>query len=288
MKPVLLLSLALVALGLSALPAGAAANCTISGTAGDDVFTTEMQTDGADDICGLGGNDVFEPSPGNDFYYGDTGRDTVDYSTVPENAGWSSWSSVIYLHPSGGTADTFSLGQDGLNRIENVVGTPFKDYVNTVNTASNRVEAGTGNDLIEFGLTGDKLYGEGGYDTLRICAGPYSTSPRVVDGGHGVDAMDGSCDASTSGATFDFVDQTYASFGGGFRFQSIRDGVGTQLSDTMYGNRQVNTFKGGSGDDFLDGGAGDDYLYGQSDTDYANGRAGSDACQAEVQEFCER
>jgi hypothetical protein len=75
----LLLTSALLALalGLAAVPAGAAAGvskCTIKGTAGDDVL---LGTAKADVICGLGGDDQLNGRGGNDRLYGGPGDDTI-------------------------------------------------------------------------------------------------------------------------------------------------------------------------------------------------------------------
>jgi hypothetical protein len=80
-----LLSVGLVALGLSATASAAApARCTITGTSGDDVL---RGTSHRDVICGLGGddriaggagNDVLRGGPGRDQLYGGAGRDRLD------------------------------------------------------------------------------------------------------------------------------------------------------------------------------------------------------------------
>lgn len=66
-------ALALVPSAVAAAPS-AKVECTITGTAGDDVL---VGTSGHDVICGLGGDDVIRGLGGDDDLYGGSGRDRL-------------------------------------------------------------------------------------------------------------------------------------------------------------------------------------------------------------------
>jgi Ca2+-binding RTX toxin-like protein len=283
----LLLPLALVALGLSGLPAGAAANCTINGTSGNDVFTAEMQTDGPDDICGLGGADIFEWSPGHDAYYGGAGRDTIDVSGSLDHAA-DIWLAQNYVRfwSSGQVGCCQIIEQDVVDRVENVVGTPLQDSISG-DAARNVIRGGGGGDRLYIAGAADLLYGQAGGDTFVVQPTGAMAQPRRVNGGLDTDTV--TAFDSSAGVTADLYERTFSSADAVFSMAGIENVLGSQGPDTIQGNDVSNLVFGYHGDDTLLGGGGNDILYGFEDVDTANGQAGAlDECDAEFESFCER
>jgi Ca2+-binding RTX toxin-like protein len=109
---------------------------------------------GANRIVGLLGNDTLDGRGGNDELAGAAGVDTASYQQAPAGV-------TVGLAPTGGTASGGG-GDDVLNHVENVTGSPFADS-----------------------LTGDAnpntITGLGGTDTVRALAG--ADTVQVRDGG---------------------------------------------------------------------------------------------------------
>jgi len=110
------------------------ADCTVFGTAGDDVL---QGTGGADVICGFGGNDILEGFGGNDLLRGARGTDTLRGGAGNDR-----------LKGSGG--DDALLGGDG----------------------DDTLRGGAGNDRLRGGPGADRLFGGDGNDFLRGGGGP--------------------------------------------------------------------------------------------------------------------
>ncbi|HEX6131633.1 MAG TPA: hypothetical protein VF044_07860, partial [Actinomycetota bacterium] len=102
--------------------------CTIVGTAGNDVLTG---TAGRDVICGLGGDDVLSGLAGNDLLIGGTGNDRL----------------------VGGVGSDVLNGQAGNDRLDGSAGNDI-------------LYGGDGNDVLTHTAGVDKLYAGGGNDTL--------------------------------------------------------------------------------------------------------------------------
>jgi hypothetical protein len=174
------LSVALLAIipagGSSASTQGpAAAECSISGSAGDDVITG---TSGNDVICGLegndridaeGGDDVLIGGDGDDQLDGDEGNDVVSYETAAGGV-------VADLRSGSSHGD----GGDLLTAVEGLIGSANDDVL-TGNPDGNLLSGLGGTDL---------LFGEGGADTILGGEGEdylAGTTGSFLDGGDGSD-----------------------------------------------------------------------------------------------------
>ncbi len=147
---------------------GSAPGCTITGTAGNDVL---QGTAGPDVICGLGGNDILQGGGGDDILIGGPGFDYAYYSDA---------TSGVTVDLTAGTA-TGGAGNDVLQEIEGVVGSPFADTI-TGDGGVNRLYGQNGSDrLVGLGMD-DRLSGGPGNDYLDGGAGN-----DTLRGGPGLD-----------------------------------------------------------------------------------------------------
>jgi Ca2+-binding RTX toxin-like protein len=126
---------------------------------------------------------------------------------------------------------------------------------------------GRGNDTIQAGSGGSRLYGDAGNDTLIGGAGVDSLygedGSDTLHGGGGNDLLDAGYDAAG------MVNQLYGDAGN----DTLNGGNGNDLLD---GGADNDTLNGGNGDDTLLGGAGDDTLNGSAGLDLLIGGTGAD------------
>jgi Ca2+-binding RTX toxin-like protein len=252
------------------------AACTITGT---EYGESLQGTDGDDVICGLGGDDRLFSSPGNDTYIGGDGIDWIffAYTNVP---------SGVKADLLTGTAT--GHGNDTINGIENLYGTPYRDVLrgDSRNYLDYRGHL-VGNSLSGGGL-GDVLSGRGGNDTLHGAQGNDILIPGPGDdaayGEAGVDTI--SFKHSTRQVTVDMAASPSAT-GQGIDYAYGENVVGSAHDDTITGSREgygsnardANVLWGLAGDDTLSGGSlGDDKLFGQAGDDHLDGGTGSDRC----------
>jgi Ca2+-binding RTX toxin-like protein len=211
---------------------------TITGTVRDDSL---LGTSAMDLLEGLGGNDTLEGGAADDQLFGGDGIDTASFAI--------SGGSVIVSLQSG-TA-TGGAGSDTLSGIENVIGSPFADFISG-DSGFNRLNGAGGDDLLFAGDGGDVLDGGDGVDTAV-----YDFSSAVsVDLAGGFDEQIGRADVRTL-----------------LNIENVRAGSG---GDTLTGNAHSNQLEGGLGNDVLAGGAGSDMLNGGPGIDtalYSSARA---------------
>ena len=271
-----------LALVIVPLPASAASpTCTITGTEGDDVFTEAMQTPATDVVCGLGGDDTFFWSTGDDVYVGGDGRDRVSYVDAPrpcENCGGVSvdlWNDYAFLGSE----------RDDIPEIEGVEGSPWPDQINDDPSEPNLMLGRGGADQITFAGEGDRVLGNGGPDTIRWdYAGPI-VLPEFVSGNQGKDWI--GTYVSGHGVTIDLSGGTIDGPEIHAELVSIENAQGTRYADTLIGDEGNNHLRGGWGDDALYGATGNDTLVGGNQFDTADGQDGIDTCQAETVSNCE-
>jgi Ca2+-binding RTX toxin-like protein len=263
---------------------------------------------GSDHLYGQQDNDRFMGAydgAGDDFFYGDDGYDTVDYSGATGGV-------VIGLKQ--GHADSSAYGRDMLYGIENAIGGDGSDIIHGTEAGlfglggENVLEGRGGNDWISgksgndtlYGGTGvdtlygddgnDKLYGEadadymyGGYGNDKLYGG---AGDDVMFGGLGDDAFDGGDgydtvnyrDAADGVAiTFDGEDQyLMAQFVGSSltegvdSFVNVEKVLGSRFGDFIHGDGL------GTSDNFIDGGDGNDWLYGDHPSTAAGFYGGND------------
>jgi len=137
----------------------------IKGTSGDDIITPLA---GPDIVNARSGDDIIiaTTNDGADFYYGDDGSDTVDYSGLTQRVEIS----LGALFGVGiGIVTGKQAGVDILGSIENVVGSQADDRIEG-NRLSNVFEGGAGND---------RMTGAGGSDTFVFK--PNFGNDRIID-----------------------------------------------------------------------------------------------------------
>jgi len=136
---------------------------------------------------------------------------------------------------------------------------------------------GAGNDLIFGGDGDDALHGEDGNDTLIGGLGGDNT----LYGGAGNDTLGGSSgdDVLHGGAGNDKLMGDWMPYdSNGVRYQGYGDDTlhGGAGNDWLYGDEGNDALHGGVGNDFLDGGTGDDTLHGEDGNDKLYGKDGDD------------
>ena len=168
-----------------------------------------------DQLFGGSGDDRLEGGSGNDLLNGGSGTDTVVY------AGSGAVSVNLWLGTASG-----AWGTDSLVGIE-------------------RVETGSGNDIVFGSFGGNRLTTGGGNDTVYALDGH-----DVVYAGSGPDTVYG----------YEGNDLIYASTG----------------NDRVYGDDGLDTIHGEDGQDLVSGDAGNDVLYGGAGSDKLRGGDGLD------------
>ena len=112
---------------LTAGPAGAAVDCDIMGTEGDDVI---VGTAASEVICGLGGDDLIRGRGGSDVIYGGAGNDTIFAGRGHDKV-------------EGGKGDDVIDGQRGRDRLYGQSGSDTLEGA----TGRDRLRGGPGTDV---------------------------------------------------------------------------------------------------------------------------------------------
>jgi Ca2+-binding RTX toxin-like protein len=114
----------------------------IAGGAGDDVL---MNGEGEDVVLGGAGNDhvVAALDADDDFYDGDAGCDTLDYSAATQS---------VTVNLAYGTASGVEIGEDTISGFETVIGGAGDDHF-VAGSAPTVLAGGGGENLFEFGST---------------------------------------------------------------------------------------------------------------------------------------
>jgi Ca2+-binding RTX toxin-like protein len=241
-------------------------NDVLYGGDGDDFL---YGGDGDDSLSGDAGNDKLYGGTGNDTLIGGAGADVLDGGAGTDLASYAASTAGVSVNLTTGLGAGGDAAGDTLTGIENVTGSAFDDTL-TGDSGANVLDGGAGNDLLDGGAGNDSLYGGAGNDTLIGGAGS-----DILDGGAGTDTA--SYATSTSGVSVNL--STGAASGGdaaGDTFISIENLTGSAFNDTLTGDSGANALDGGAGNDLLDGGAGNDSLYGGAGNDTLIGGAGSD------------
>lgn len=147
---------------------------------------------------------------------------------------------------------TGSAGTDTIVGVENLIGSNFNDFLED-NGKANRIDGGSGDDIVRAGAGKDTLIGGDGLDLLDYSG---SAAAIRVDLGAGTASGKGIGKDVQSG------------------FERVRGG---QASDTLNGGAGDDTLRGGTGEDRLFGSGGRDSLLGEDGGDRLDGGAGTDA-----------
>jgi Ca2+-binding RTX toxin-like protein len=194
-------------------------------------------------LIGNGGSDILEGREGADTINGGSGSDTASYES-------SRLRVVVDLRSSEAQSGGDAAG-DILSSIENLIGSQWDDIL----TGNNNANVLTG------GLSNDVLSGEGGNDTLE---GGFGND--TLNGGEGIDIA--SYLNATAGVQV-ILGQNGADGRATAQFpvndvdtlRSIEAVFGSNHNDAMFGNDQINIFRGHGGDDyFLESRGNDQYI----------------------------
>jgi Ca2+-binding RTX toxin-like protein len=201
----------------------------LSGYGGADVLDGR---DGGDSLFGGDGDDILKPGAGFDYVVGGVGIDWVDYST-------SVTGTLVHLFYGGGAGG--DAAGDGINEVENVLGSLFgADTIYGDNAANNLIGQG-GNDIFHGSAGADVLNGGADNDTVYYFASVGQVVVNLVTGaGLGGDA---------NGDTY-------------FGIENVIGSNNFMIGDVLTGNAQTNFINGYGGADLINGGLGNDTLYG--------------------------
>ena len=222
----------------------------VIGSEYDDTIVGDEQ---ANEISGLGSNDMLDGGPG---------IDTVTYADA--TAG-------VNVDLGAGTASgDESVGNDTLTDIENVIGSEYDDTI-VGDERANEISGLGGDDVIDGAGGDDLLSGGPGHDMLN--GGPGIDTVTYADATAGVDVDLGAGTASGDESV------------GEDTLPDVENVIGSEYDDTIIGDEQANEITGlggddlvlgGTGDDVIDGGDGDDHLIGNQGDDVYRAGGGSD------------
>jgi Ca2+-binding RTX toxin-like protein len=266
---------------------GGTGNDTLSGGADNDLVNGQDGDDfieggaGFDNLYGNAGNDTILGGTGADYIFGGTGADslaggegadrfylennfgsdTIDGGDDNDTIDLDPVSGPITVTYTGGHAGTITDGTSTItfSDVESLILTDQGDQVDaTADSAGAYIDAGAGNDTINYGSGATTILGGDGNDTIDADAA--NTAADFIDAGGGNDTVwAGGGDDTVLGG--DGQDVLRGEAGN----DSIDAGAG---NDIVYGGDGNDTLYGGaSGADLLDGGADDDTIVlGSGDT----------------------
>ncbi len=210
---------------------GSSYNDILIGDANDN---TLEGADGNDTLAGGDGSDTLTGGLGDDILAGGGGKgfDWANYTDA---------SSSVTVNLATGLASGGS-GNDTLSGIEGVTGSSSNDKL-TGDANDNTLNGGKGDDWVMGGLGNDTLLGgDKGFDWAS-----YSDAASAV--------------------TVDLTLGTASGGSGDDALSGIEAVIGSKFGDTLTGDANDNTLKGGAGNDMLDGKEGFNTLIGGSGND---------------------
>ena len=267
---------------------GGGGNDSFDGGAGADTLVAGAGTDTLNG--GIGGDSMLGGSE-NDYYIVDS---TLDAAVEIASNGTDSILAQVDGYTLGATSEIEWLILDpALNTVIRGVGNSF---ANTLlgNSVANSLDGGGGNDSFNGGAGTDTLLGGAGTDTLNGGAGgdsmvggsgnDYYIVDSTIDeavetASNGTDSVLAQVNGYTLGATSEIewliLDPA---------LNSVTNGAGNSLANTLLGNSVNNTLDGGSGIDSMVGGSGNDYYIVDStlDTVVETAFNGTDSVLAQV------
>ncbi|MCB1449643.1 MAG: hypothetical protein KDJ67_05895 [Nitratireductor sp.] len=232
----------------------------VIGTSGVDGLTTPVgggtvnAGDGADNVMGHDGNDIFidQDLTSGDHYDGRGGIDTINYSGV-------TFTGPTTINLAAGTViNSFGTLFDYVENIENVIGSQ-------------------GNDTIVAVEGSTDIDGQGGNDRIVIQDYDIGNFRRpVFDGGTGIDTLDLSGMNLPEALSVYMAEEIWYA---GTRLNTILDFEnvdGSENADYIFGDTGANIINGRGGGDWIYGGANSDTINGGAGVDLMFGEAGAD------------
>jgi serralysin len=235
-------------------------------------FGARLSMSGIEDIVGGPNADVIRQATGIRVM-GDAGNDYI-YAAAAQNQYASGGAGIdtLNLTAFGGGGFTLDLRNGSTN-----IGSNFSSFENVIAGATSDTIVGTDDDNdISTGAGDDNINGGLGTDTIDAGAGD-----DMIDGGGGFyDAA--SYRSATAGVTVSLAITTRQDTIGAGRDQLVHipDLIGSDFSDNLTGDENVNWLEGGRGDDILTGNGGNDvfkYWEAGIDHDSVYGGDGKDA-----------
>lgn len=226
---------------------GSAFSDSLTGTSSVNTLTGG---DGNDVLNGLAGADTLIGGLGDDTYVVDNALDVV--TELFDEGTDTVQSSITYTISDQDVENLTLTGTSGLSATGN-----DSNNILTGNSGANTLTGGLGDDTLNGGAGNDTLSGGDGNDTLN--------------GGLGNDNLNGGANSdtasyadATAGVT---VNLTLAGAqntvgAGSDTLTLIENVLGSNFSDTLTGDANVNILTGGGGNDTLNGGTGADTLIG--------------------------
>ncbi len=264
-----------------------AADGTLTGGVAEAGFNDVIYGSGENEkIQGLGGNDALDGRGGNDYIEGGDGDDLIAGGAGSDHILGGAGNDVILSATTMVTPERRKSDDptDPARIVGNVIvnGGPL-----AMDSASDVIEAGDGDDEVYAGSGDDRIDGGNGTDVLYGLGGD-----DVLEGGAGNDQLlgDGVSTPGTYGSNAaeahggDFLD------GGEGNDQLIGGGKGDVLyggggDDDVYGDTSGDLLAGQHhGDDYLDGEDGTDRLWGNGANDTLYGGAGNDKLYGDAKE----
>jgi Ca2+-binding RTX toxin-like protein len=163
----------------------------------------------------------------------------------------------------------------GSDRDDVMTGTQGPDVIATLD-GDDQVEGGGGDDRICTGAGADTFFGGQGNDRLNGGA-----DQDALAGGSGDDLLIGGAGSSDTafyltapGPVRANLETGSATGEGTDTLQELENVAGSQFTDTLVGNAEINVFLGGEGNDTMDGGLHSDAFVGGPGNDELIGRLG--------------
>lgn len=191
---------------------------------------------GNDTLSALAGNDTLDGGENNDTLNGGAGGDTLIGGSGIDTASYSISAAGVDVRLAGGRGFAGEAIGDTLTGIENLIGGNFNDVLvgdDGVNILTGR----GGNDVLSALSGNDTLNGDGGDDTLFGGIGS-----DTLNGGVGIDTA--SYSSASAGVDARLVNGTgFVGEAIGDIYSSIENLVGSNFSDTLFGNGVVNVLR---------------------------------------------
>ncbi len=230
----------------------------------------------ANELHGLGGNDVLKGGAGNDVLRGGAGKDILDGGSGMRD--WADFSDeltrsvLVVLSGSNDSVATIKgFAEDTIRNIENVQGGLAGDRL-VGDALENELRGLDGNDILRGGEGNDILDGGDDADYWSVYDGVWLDYNHDWLGGYFGDWADYGDKTVAISAALNTGTDVVVLVGGVAEdiIRNIENLHGGAAGDVLTGNDLVNQLWGWEGNDFLRGGGGKDVLSGGAGIDWAD------------------